>query len=491
MSHEPDKNSIESPYLQVVAPEPFTGFRPPTSNTTYTPNQFFDVVMPNASRGCLRIVAYLIRKTLGWCDADGNPQEEQIQVSYSELEQKAGVGHTMIRAALEEAVAGHFIECVRVGRAKTLRDNGQAASYSLKWDSSPEYIREPARFRGFYEGEGNRTDIPNQFFDDIIPNERAAVIAVVGSVIRYSIGFQAKHGARRQQATLSYGQILKASGLSSRRALASAIREALTKNYIVRLDPGYFSATIAERRSATYAIRWSDGFTEDAARITPKRIPADLGINHSEKDTSSSGHQTEKETSNAPKRAPADHSEKESIETKPLNEPLKQQAVLLLKKEGFNARTAAKLADEFPLKVIERQISWLDWRNPTKSRAGLLRRAIEENWGQPQRPQTQKISQASSQQPDPKFETYKDWLADEEADYRRNYPDDYARFEAKRLRDREDIYRERSTTVRATLLTAHDEPATRLLHFQKFIGLPDFWRWNAEFNNDQSNPPTS
>jgi hypothetical protein len=162
-----------------------------------------------------------------------------------------------------------------------------------------------------------------------------------------------------------------------------------------------------------------------------------------------------------------------------------------LKKEEFNARTAAKLADEFSLEVIERQIRWLDWRNPTKSRAGLLRRAIEENWGEPQRPQTPGISQASSQQPDPKFEAYKHWLADEEADYRRNYPADYARFEAKRLRDREDIYRERSATVRATQLTAHDEPATRLLHFQKFIGLPDFWRWDAEFNNDNFNPPTS
>jgi hypothetical protein len=162
-----------------------------------------------------------------------------------------------------------------------------------------------------------------------------------------------------------------------------------------------------------------------------------------------------------------------------------------LKKEGFNARTAATLAENFSLEVIEMQISWIDWRNPTKSRAGLLRRAIEENWGEPQRPQTPAISQALSQQPDPKFKVYKAWLAKEEADYRRKFPDDYARFEAKRKRDREDIYRERSATVRATLLTAHDEPTTRLLHFQKFIGLPDFWQWNAEFNNDESNPPTS
>ena len=62
--------------------EPFAGFALPTSNTTYTPNQFFDVCLPHSSRGVVRLVAYLIRKTLGWCDADGNPQEAQVHCSY-------------------------------------------------------------------------------------------------------------------------------------------------------------------------------------------------------------------------------------------------------------------------------------------------------------------------------------------------------------------------------------------------------------------------
>ncbi len=42
---------------------PFTGYPAPTSNTTYTPNQFFDVVLRHSSRGCVRLVAYMIRKT--------------------------------------------------------------------------------------------------------------------------------------------------------------------------------------------------------------------------------------------------------------------------------------------------------------------------------------------------------------------------------------------------------------------------------------------
>ena len=66
------------------APTRFAGFALPTSNTTYTPNQFFDVCLPHQSRGVVRLVGYMIRKTLGWCDAHGNPQEQIIPVSYQD-----------------------------------------------------------------------------------------------------------------------------------------------------------------------------------------------------------------------------------------------------------------------------------------------------------------------------------------------------------------------------------------------------------------------
>src|SRR5437870_1440078 len=100
-------NQLKSEYL---------GFAPPTSNTTYTPNQFFDVCLPHYSRGVVRLVAFLIRKTLGWCDRDGNPQEEQIQVSYRDLVEKAGISRDMLRLALDEATKAGFIECVRPGQ---------------------------------------------------------------------------------------------------------------------------------------------------------------------------------------------------------------------------------------------------------------------------------------------------------------------------------------------------------------------------------------
>ena len=160
MPHETRDNRIASPYESQTTAGlmGFVGFKPPTSNTTYTPNQFFDVVMPNASRGCLRIVAYLIRKTLGWCDAHGNPQREQIEVPYAELIRKAGLSRDVIRSALDEGVSKNFIICVREGRKASTGDRGESACYALKWDASSHYARSLEGFAGFYEGEGFRTD---------------------------------------------------------------------------------------------------------------------------------------------------------------------------------------------------------------------------------------------------------------------------------------------------------------------------------------------
>ena len=103
---------------------PFKGYPAPTSNTTYTPNQFFDVVLRHASRGCVRLVAYMIRKTLGWSDAEGNPQEPEVIISYNQLIREAGISRGAIGPALEEAVACHFIRCIREGRSSGHRQAG-------------------------------------------------------------------------------------------------------------------------------------------------------------------------------------------------------------------------------------------------------------------------------------------------------------------------------------------------------------------------------
>ena len=59
---------------------------------------------------------------------------------------------------------------------------------------------------------------------------------------------------RRQQVALSYQQIENYARFGSRSDLAKALRMALEKNYIVRVESGVFSHEAMERRRAVYAL---------------------------------------------------------------------------------------------------------------------------------------------------------------------------------------------------------------------------------------------
>ena len=361
--------------------EPFPGFAAPTSNTTFTPNQFFDVCLPNYSRGVVRLVGYLIRQALGWCDADGNPQHEHIRVSYRELVNKAGIARGEIRKVLDEAIRGGFIECVQPGKASSAHSPAETASYQLRWDDRPEYIKDPEEFRGFFEGEGNRTDIPNQFFDHVIPTEPLSVIKGVGSIIRFSIGFQARRGRRRQQVSLSYSDIQRYTHLADRHTLADALRRAEARNYIYRLDEGYFDRDAGRlSRPGKFTLRWADTLPLflTGSKTTPAEIASPQFENHTGTGSKSqSMHRSENPT---------------DIETKQRNEISKQQqaeavtqgAYAALKREGFTEKAANDLADRYPEEQIRAQLAWLPKRAPSRNRLGMLRRAIEENWKAPE-----------------------------------------------------------------------------------------------------------
>ncbi len=554
----------------------FQGFKPPTSNTTYTPNQFFDVVVPHYSRGVVRLVALFIRKTLGWCDADGNPWDEQVELSYGELVREAGISREMIRQALDDALAGNLIECLRQGRPHIAHEAGQPALYGLRWSPAP-YTTKLKEFQGFFEGEGNRTDIPNEFFDVVVPNEPLSVIKVVGSIIRHSIGFQARHGRRRQQVALSFQHIKNYARFGGRSELAKAIQTALEKRYIVRVEEGVFSPRFDERRAATYALCWSDSL------IGQKTRPA--------------AEQSENQTSNSQIFRPADRSENQTnIETKPGNETLNRQPAAdtalqqRLVNMGFSDKTAAKLMREHSREVIEQQMAWLPLRAPARSPAGLLRRAIEQRWPEPQKlratevfgtrgwdfarcfyaayggnrgepvnepsPREAQLADAfvgrllragrdesrisewgralgeqARQQRNPfpslqlairqlgdallvKVEkerlhallalttkareeheaAYRPqwlaWLLRREAERKVSQPEDYARFEAERSRERAKLQADhRPWSVKA--LASFDTEAAHLHAFRQFFGLPEFWAWDAEINSHRFNTPQS
>lgn len=362
------------------AVEMFAGFAAPTSNTTFTPNQFFDVCVPNCPRGVVRLVAFLIRQALGWCDSEGNPQHELIRVSYNELVNRAGIARSEIRKTLDAALAGGFIECVHAGQASRAYSPAESAYYQLRWDSRPEYIKDPKAFRGFFEGQGNRTDIPNQFFDHVVPTEPLSVIKVVASVIRFSIGFQARHGGRRQEVRLSYSDIQRYTHLRDRHSLADALRRAEDRHYIFRIEQGYFDLNAGrESRPGRFTLRWADA----SPFLTGVKTPPE---------NIESG-RYENPTGTGSENPPVNQSENPTdIETKQENEMSKQpqadaatlNACALLQREGFGEKAARTLAGNFSDEQIRAQIAWLARRAPSRNRLGMLRRAIEESWPAPE-----------------------------------------------------------------------------------------------------------
>lgn len=358
----------------------FSGFAPPTSNTTYTPNQFFDVCLPHHSRGVVRLVGYMIRKTLGWCDVHGNPQHETISISYNELEKKAGVSHSMIRLALDQAERGGFIRCSRKGEASSRARSGKSAAYELAWDDGETYVKDPMAFRGFFAGEGNRTYIPNQFFDHLLPHESLVVIQVVGSIIRFSIGFQNKYGHRRQRVALSYRDLQRYAKIASPTVLSKAIRDAVAKNYIERVEEGFFDPNGGRRsRSAHYAVKWSQ--PGPICPTPPKSVAAGTAF----------ANRSEKFSRTTPNSVAADHTENRSgIQITRINNTLQTTAEALaagplerLKAAGFDTRAATAIANRYPAERIHRQIEWIDRRRIKANRLGMLRAAIDQDWADP------------------------------------------------------------------------------------------------------------
>lgn len=370
----------------------FEGFSLPRSNTTYTPNQFFDVCLPHYSRGVVRLVAYMIRKTLGWCDRDGNPQDEEILVSYQDLVENAGISRGAIREAIREAIKGKFIACVREGRPSAASVSSVTALYALRWSGSPEYLRDPKKFNGFYEAEGHRTDIPNDFFDYLLPRESLAVTKVVGSIIRFSIGFQARRGSRRQEAVLSYRAIQEYAKIKNPTTLSEAIQTAIENRYIVRIRAGRFDPrAAAASTAASYAIRWAD-----SGRYDP------TGSKNVAEENSADRFKKRSETGS--KNVAEDRFKKRSKEIKHINKTSKQQqsdhqhqpapeldfavaARIGVFKElgevGFDEKTAEQLVSAYPSQQIANQIRWLPLRGAKQNPLGMLRRAIEENWPEP------------------------------------------------------------------------------------------------------------
>lgn len=397
--------------------KPFRGFKLPTSSTTYTPNQFFDVVLPNASRGCLRLVAFLIRKTLGWSDEHGNPVNEQTHVSYRELIDDAGISRGAIKDAIDEAIEKRYVECLRFGQPHRAGEEGYSALYSLHWDFREEYITSSQDFDGFYAGNGNLTHIPNDFFDFTIPNEPLAIVRVVGVIIRHTIGFQTRYGFRRQHVEMSFSEIMRRTGIASSSTVSNALKVAVERNYIRKVAEGIFDPSAGTMSKATtFAVCWDENPDFEPVKQNGSKIEAGEQFKNRsgvletvQKSKRPIG--SEIEAANGPfseavtvqKSKPEAFKNRSDIETTNLNDIPKQQqtgnavvagrgslALLVgrLLSEGIDPKKAAQIVEDFPSERIERQLDCLHLRKVKSSKTGFLIRAIEQDIPAPSGPKS-------------------------------------------------------------------------------------------------------
>lgn len=359
-------------------PGPFAGFEHPTANFIYTPNQFLDVCIPYNSRGVVRLVAYVLRRTLGWLDKNGEPIEQDIAVPFTELVDKAGISRGAIRDAIDQAVARGFLCCTQPGRKSAATHAAQTAHYRLRWDFNPHYADTSENFAGFYAGEGHRTPIPNSFFNRVIALEPLSVVKVVGTVLRHTVGYQNQFG-RRTQAPLCYDYIQKVANLRDRPTLANAIKSAIKSGYIIRVEDGCFDRRSDHRKPAVYAVRWLSQAALSTA--SSKTLP---DASKQFKNPTKSGSRTQPvEQFKNPTTRKTELKNTYKQQSEPVVAVDSSKAFQLLRDAGFDEATAAVVSQRRPANEIEQQIRWLPLRNVQKNRLGFLRRAIEENWDKP------------------------------------------------------------------------------------------------------------
>ncbi len=97
--------------------------------------------MPNCSRGTVRLVAYMLVRTLGWLDRNGEPVEQDIAISYREFVSEAGISRGAVFDAIKEAIEKGFINRLQSGTKGELGKVSQAAQFRLRWDAGQAYVK--------------------------------------------------------------------------------------------------------------------------------------------------------------------------------------------------------------------------------------------------------------------------------------------------------------------------------------------------------------
>src|SRR5436190_436651 len=108
--------------------------------------------------------------------------------------------------------------------------------------------------------------VPNQFLDEVVPNEKPCVVKVVCLILRRTLGWIDEKGQRRQQEQVAYTEFAREMNMSIQ-AVADGLRIALEKGYIVRLKQG--SSLTGE--GAWYSLRWAEVESEKQSQQESKK----------------------------------------------------------------------------------------------------------------------------------------------------------------------------------------------------------------------------
>lgn len=365
----------------------FRGFESFDANFVFCPNQLFDLVIPNYSRPVVRLVSYILHETLKWLDENGRPVRQDIAISFNDLVEKAGIARGSIRQAIGEALNAKLINCLQRGRSKSPGEPGRVGEYSLAWDETGHYAKSIETFAGFYVGQGNRSPIPHSFFTHVIPIEPLAVVKIVGTVLRYTVGYQNQYGGgRRTEAQLSFKTIHRYAHIASPATLADAIRQAIDGNYVRRIRSGRFSPNSDEQQATVYAVNW---LHDAIPAIIGSKNEVDDRFNIRSTGTVQNSKQGRFEIRSS-KGSEFEGGDRFKIRTSIKNNVKNQQtndavaeSIHLLTEVGFTIHSARALASKATSIQIANQITWLRYRTANTNRLGLLRKAIEENWPEP------------------------------------------------------------------------------------------------------------
>lgn len=364
----------------------FAGFERPDASFIMCPNEFLDLLIPNCSRGCVRLVAYVLYETLRWINDDGTPNSQEIEIPFNQLIRNVGISRGAATTAKTEAIENNFIEIVTDGLAKSKGESGSTTKVKLKWSSQSQPAQTIGQFEGFYSGTGHFTAMPHSYFSRIIPNETLSAIRFVSIVFRFTEGYQTQFG-RRKSIPLSFKNIYKLANIRSSSVLSQTIRHCVNSNFVELVHAGSWAPGEGESKAAVYGPKYANqsgqrenGSKSEADHRFKKR--SGLSVQKTKpdqfKNRSKGGSKTEAEDA-FKNRSPIKKTENK-LQTKQVD----GESQKLLIAAGFKDHIARKIALSAEREVIENQIQWMRFRKNVEKPLGFLKKAIEQNWEEPE-----------------------------------------------------------------------------------------------------------